>query len=301
MARIDWDAEGGRIPIWEHPHLLTRIAAKESLLYSEHVALELNEGDPRPNSNFHDLWLGPSSVLREHGTYVFDRVRSECGLGSYDFWGNQREWLRAAFHAFYGREDALAILSITSIRRPATLRQRDDPTLRIRQDPTRFHLFRALRSLEKAPLQIGDFQLPAQGLLLASHPDAPKRRAELAQVVVPRLVQSSRHSIIRSYQEFWYAVAQRGDDDIWLRQGRIPALGARPYQKNLVSLRTTIMVSLARVSPKLTHSLFVIEIHPETGEVLSLRWIRTPLAVALATAAPAEHLAICEILRERVG
>jgi len=301
MLRFDASGNDERFAVWEHAELLERVAAKEKLFSIEHEAVHLRETDPKPNSNFHELCFGSFALLRERADYAYHKICRECDLGGYDFWSQQREWVRAMFRAFFGRNDGLGWFSILTARRPATLRVIDDPTLVHAQGTAQFQARRRYENLEKRPLEIGGIQVPMRGLRWASHPDAPRRRARLTQVTVPRHVSSNRFSVENGYyEEQWYTLAQPGDDDVWLRKGRIPALGPRPYLKELVAVRTTIMLAFIEVSLSSSpwQSVFVVEIHPESGEVLSLRWDRSPLAIALLNDAPVDHQAICELLRK---
>lgn len=281
-----------RQAVWEHGELFTAAAARGQLITVQQPALQTRLDDPRFRLNLHDLRLGPQRLLRNHGLYLFDQIRRELDFGEWDYWDCQREWLCDVFRTvFPADEEAIGTFSFLSARRPAMFREQQDATIRVVQAPARSHFLRRAADLARRPLRIGDLQLPTKGLRMASDGERARRTNRVAMTVVPRQVISTKHGFSHHYEEFWYCLADREQQDL-LTAGRIPAVAGSAYRPLAVRVRTSPMLNLVRITRNLKYNILMIEIQPETGEILTLRWARLPLAAALLNSSPVEHQSV---------
>ena len=290
MGQAIFDLDDDRFPVWQQPALWTKAAAAGRILPAEDEAVRITAADRRLSVNCHQLLLGPQKLLAGRGRYVFDRVRSEFDFGAWDFWEKQRDWLLNTFRTVYpADEGAIGTLTFFSARRPSGVRHQQDPGVRVTQGAGRVHYMRREANLFRAPLPVGDLRLATRGLRFACASETARRRSRVAMMVVPRRVLSDRFGMAGSYQEFWYCLAEPGVDDQRLKRGEIPAHPAVQSRDGAAGIRYGPMLNLVRISRRLLFTWLAVEIHPESAEVISLRWGRMPLSVALLNSSPVVH------------
>lgn len=286
-----------RRPIWEDALAWTKASAAGCLVQTENPAVQLAAGESRPPFNFHLLRFGPQRTLHTHGESVFDQIRSECDFSEWDCWDDQKRWLMELFRTFYPEdEDAIGTFSVLAARRPSAFREWQDPTITITQGVARPHYLMPVSKLGKRPLMLGDRALSTQGLRLAGASESSFRKASVAMTVVPRRVRSTRFGIDARYDEYWVCLAERTDHHQLLRDGRLPVAGENHYKWAEGRLRFTPLLNLVSISRTLMYTILTAELHPVSAEVLSLRWARYPLAVAMLQASPVEHFAVQQAL-----
>ena len=288
------------VPIWKAPELWASAASSNTLRKKENLALSVVDGDPRISVNFHDLRLGPQRLLHGHGEYAFDQIRDLFDFGSWDAWDHQRQWVINLFRAFYGEhEDAIGTFSILAVRRPAAFRVQQDPTIVIAQSTGRIHFTRQPRLRRNHSIRIGDIRVSTEGLRFAGADNPTLRSGHMAMTVVPRQVRSSQFNFMARFEEFWWCLADPVDHRELLQQGRLPAWGERIYEGQAGRIRTSPLLNLVRISRDLTYTLLTIELDPASAEVMSIRWVRSPLAVAMLQASPVEHHAVKSALGKK--
>ena len=288
--RLGDDQERG--PVWEHPEWLENAATRDKLISSQNTALKTEFGDPRVRVNFHDFRLGPQKLLRNHGRHVFEQVRSEFDLGTYDYWDCHRKWLTAMFRAVFPKdEEWIGTFAVLSARRPAMFREQQVADVRVTQDVAIPHFMGKFADQKEPFIKLGDIRVPTKGLRLAYDSITGRRTAELATIRVPRRVQASSFGIDERYDEFWMCLANRGEEN-YLREGKIPAVATNAYQPGHVRVRTCPLLTLVRLTRSMSYCFLVVEVHPESGEILSIRWCRMPFSVAMLNASPVEHDAV---------
>ena len=288
-----------RQPIWEDHGSFMRASVANRVVTTEHEAVNLTAEEYRPPSNFHHMRFGPQTHLHGLGLSVFDQVRRDCDFGSWDCWDDQRTWLMNLFRMFFPEdEESIGACSVLSARRPAWCRTSQDPTITITQGLARPHFVRSVSKLDKHPLALGDRLIPTEGLRLAGMSEHAFRKAKVAMTVVPRRARSTRFGIDSRYDEYWVCLANPADHQELLRSGCLPIAGERYYQWGEGRLRYSPLVNLVSISRHLIYSVLAVELHPVSAEVLSLRWTRYPLAVAMLQASPIQHYAIQQALTQ---
>src|SRR5205814_1389673 len=119
----------------------------------------------------------------------------------------------------------------------------------------------------------------------------------IAMTYVPRRVVSSLYGLHHSYTEVRCCLARRGEDEERLKRGEVPALPESYYQSQAVRIHRTPIINLLSLSPDFFWaSILGIEVHPESGEILSLRWSRMPLAALLLGGSPVEQIGVRDAL-----
>jgi hypothetical protein len=286
-------------PIWESPKLWTAAASSTTLQQIANSALTVTDDDPKVPVNYHELRIGPQRLLHRHGQYAFDQIRDLFAFGSWDAWDGHRHWIIDLFRSFYGEhEDAIGTFSILAARRPAFLRAQQDQTIVISQSPARIHFANRPKHRRNQTIMIGDIRVSTNGLRLAGSGDPSLGSGQLAMTVVPRQVTSTRFQLSASFEEFWWCLADPSDHCELLRQGRLPAWSERIYTGRTGRVRTSPFLNLVRIGRDLTYTLLAVELDPASAEVMSLRWVRSPLAVAMLQASPVEHHALSVALRK---
>jgi hypothetical protein len=120
---------------------------------------------------------------------------------------------------------------------------------------------------------------------------------DLFATYMPRRVRSQRFGIDEEYAEVWLCVALRGQDEPRLKRGQIPAVPEFQYQDRRLRLRTVPMLNLTRVRQRargMHLTMTCIEINPEGGDILSVRWNDMPLSGGLLCCDPVEHVGLCQ-------
>lgn len=286
-----------RGPVWNHGEWFASAAASAKLVTIQRSALQTSLEDPRVQLNLHELRLGQQQLLRDHGSYLFDQIRQELGFGEWDHWDCHREWLAEVFRTvFPAGEEAIGTFSFLSARRPATFREQQDQTVKVAQGVARPKFMRRAVDLARRPLMVGDLRLPTKGLRFACDTDQARRTSRVAMTVVPRHVVSTKYGFSHHYEEFWYCLADAEQRDL-LTAGRVPAVAGTAYRPLAVRIRTSPILNLVRITRTLKYNWLGIEIQPETGEILTLRWGRLPLAAALLNSSPVEHESVQRALQ----
>lgn len=286
-------------PIWRDRELFTRAGASVRIAVQEHTAVRLGADEAAPPFNFCAARLGSQRNLHDIGQVVFDQIRADCDFGSWDCWDDQRVWFVELIRQFFPEhEESIGVCSVLAARRPAWCRTQQDPTIAISQGVARPHFLHSVRKIPGRRLTLGDKQLPMRGLRLAGMSEHVFRKAKLTMTVVPRRVVSSRFQIDSRYEEFWVTLANPADHREALQQGKLPVAGESFYQWGHGRIRCSPLVNLIGISRSLMYSVLAIELHPVSAEVLSLRWSRYPLSVAMVQASPVEHYAIQQALTQ---
>jgi hypothetical protein len=282
-----------RPALWMMPRLWEEQAARGQLTTIEREAVAL-EPQERLRNNFYRLMLAPQALLHQRGRYVFELIRREFQFGEFDFWDCQRGWLRQLFRkVFPARGECLGTVSILAARRPAAFREQQDASIQISQAAGRTSFSGA--GIMPQRFAIGDLRFSASGLRWALPSAEPSGKIGLAATVIPRQLRSTRFNLERTYEEFWYCLAQPEYQAI-LDQGRLPGVDPADYTYPAIRLRPTILLNLVRFTRSMWQTVVVVEIHPWSGEVLSLRWSRNLISAATLSMSPVEHMALCQAL-----
>ncbi len=286
-------------PIWRDGALFARASVADRIVCREHLSVQLAVGESRPPFNFHQLWLGQQKHLHQMGLRVFDQVRADCDFGAWDCWDEQRGWLSNLFREFFPEnEEAIGVCSVLASRRPAWCRTQQDPTISITQGVARPYYLRGVSQLGKAALTLGDRRIPTVGMRMAGMSERSFRKSKITMTVVPRRAKSTRHGLNSSYDEYWICLADPVDHADLLRQGRLPVAGEAFYHWGEGRIRVSPIVNLIAISRTLMYSVLAVELHPVSAEVLSIRWTRYPLSVAMLQASPIQHYAIQQALSQ---
>jgi hypothetical protein len=291
-------------PVWEQPALWARAASSGRVLKAENEILRLSPSDPRVNGNYnqHVLALGKQGELHEAAAWFFGAVRRMCGFGAEDFWDDQEDWLDAVFRrAFPEGGEGMGWVSLYGCRRPAHVRVQQDPAIRVTQNlgAIRVARLRQVRYLDQFPwLELGQLALPTRGLRFAAGPEADQRKGHIFALNMPRRVQSDRFHFSKRYEEVWLCQASDGEESR-LRRGQIPAVPESQYRGPAICLRVVPMLNLMTVTfgSRITYTQLSLEINPNGGDILSVRWNRMPLAAGLLCSCLVEHVGLCQAFR----
>jgi hypothetical protein len=288
--------------VWEEPELWSRAAASGIILPAESEAVTLGAGDPTVAVNHHDLRLAQQKVLHGDGEFSFGEVRSDFDFSSLDFWDGEQQFLLNTYRSVYpADEEAVGWTSLTSIRRPATLRSLDDPDILVEELTTDIDEICKLTKLPQTLLLLGrHLRVSGAGLRLACKEASEEARGKhsVFRVIVRRRVRSPKYGLDCVYHEVWFCLGRRGEDEERLQRRQIPAIPEHYYQGQAVRVRTTPILTLCKVTRSLWYSMVGLEIHPGSGEILSIRSSEMPLIAALLAGAKVEQAGIRNAFRK---
>ena len=298
MGQAIFDLDDDRFPVWQQPALWTKAAAAGRILPAEDEAVRITAADRRLSVNCHQLLLGPQKLLAGRGRYTVrpgaERVRfrrlgflgEAAGLAAQHVQdglpgGRGGDWHP---HVLFGA-------------RPSGVRHQQRPGVRVTQGAGRVHYMRREANLFRAPLPVGDLRLATRGLRFACASETARRRSRVAMMVVPRRVLSGplRNGRLVPGVLVLPGRAGGGRPAPEARRNPRPPGGSIPGRRGGDSLRP--MLNLVRISRRLLFTWLAVEIHPESAEVISLRWGRMPLSVALLNSSPVVHAGVCRAFR----
>jgi hypothetical protein len=289
-------------PIWERQDLWERAARGAHPGLVEKEAVKLLPGDPPVRGNYHALLLGDARHLAGQAGTFFSMVREKCGFSSLDPWDDQKGWLEATFQSFFNCVEEVGWVSLVMARRPSQLHHVRDARVRISHEPSGAtpRPVRRAKHLGLAPLSLSleatEFSVVTKGLRMSCGDDTVRKSGQVFVISVPRAVEAPQLGVARKhYREVWVCLGQAGQDEERLRRGEIPAVPAAQYRGPLVRVRSTPILSLAKVS---LGSLRLIEVDPRDGKILSLRRAESrDLRTGLIKWGPGESEAISRALR----
>ena len=295
-------------PVWEQPELWARAAALGTTTAVENEAFRRRPSDPvvNENYNYHLLEMGPSCKLAGLANWFFGAIARTCGFSTdpskdQGYWASQKGWLDEVFHRTFPENSwEMGWVSLYGARRPSKFRAQNDPSVRIEQkhNEIRTRPARRAKHLDAAAcLEVGQLVLPTRGVRFASESLRTLEEGDLFATYIPRRVSSGRFGIDEEYEEVWFCVALRGQDETRLRRGQIPAVPEFQYDDRRLQLRTVPMLNLTRVKERargMRLTMTMIEINPEGGDILSVRHNDMPLSGGLLCCDPVEHVGLCQ-------
>jgi hypothetical protein len=295
----------GEPPLWEQWKPWERIARGAHPDRVENEAVKLVPGDPRVRENYHALALGDARYLAGLSGTFFSMVREKCDFSSFDDWDSQKEWLEAMFRSFFNCDKEVGWVSLVMARRPSQFRHFLDSRVRISQAPNGAtpRPVREAKYLGLAPLRLSlaatEFSLVTKGLRFSCSDETVRKSGQVFAISVPRVVHAPQLNVARRhYREVWVCLGQASQDEERLQRGEIPAVPPTQYRAPLIRVRSTPILSLAKVNlGSMRIQALPIEIDPRSGEVLSLRRTESDLSTGLILWGPGESEAITRALR----
>jgi hypothetical protein len=289
-------------PVWEQRDLWRRAAARYPPVRVENEAVRLGPLDDPigRNYNYHALALGGREGLQQAHAWFFGAVKRTCDFDWTGAWAFQEHWLEELFQRVFA-DAVVGWVSLLGARRPAQFREQQDPTIRVDQhdDKIRIASARPARYLDRFHLlEVGRLVMPTRGLVFAAQDPRVRTDGQVFATYVPRHVRSSRFAISNRYEEVWLCLA-RPEDRFRLRRGQIPAVQAARYEGRAIRVRTAPILNLVTVSPdRMSYTVVAVEINPDCGDVLSIRWNDMALAAGILCSSPVEHVGLCEAFRK---
>lgn len=289
-------------PVWEQADLWERVADQGKLRFAENEAVRTTPLDPplASNYNYHLLALGGRSELQQSASRFFAAVKKVCGFGWDSTWAEQDDWLVELFQRVFS-DAQVGWVSLLGARRPAQFRTEQDSTIRVEQQDHQIRVIsaRPAKYLDGLPLlEVGRLVIPTRGLRMACQEPHIRTKGDVFATFVPRRVCSSRFRISERYEEVWLSLAC-WDDERRLRRGQIPAVPVARYNERAIRVRNVPLLNLVAVNPaRMSYTVVVVEINPDGGDILSIRWNDLPLSAGLLCSSPVEHVGLCQAFRK---
>ena len=291
-----------RPPIWLRDDLL-RLAQKNALsqtanagdfVFRQAVIPATGENIGTQNTFFLRMGVRCNLAKAEQADDIFIEIGRLIGKNAIDWNSRQRNVLRSLLATYFGTDSTeLGWLSLLTARRPQFRRDWEDSSIQITEIPKPSGPRVNLRPYDlraKIPFNDVPFGLDTMQLAVSNR----RRRPTVQRVVFRKMVSSidSRQII----NEWWCVPLAGGNDVEILKDRRIPSLVAEGYydRPNCDRLSTTALLNIVKLTKDRRAMCCTLEIHPETGSILSVRGADTTFSAFLVYSSAAEHEALAE-------
>lgn len=217
------------------------------------------------------LRAGSQKTLAQSTLDIHQTVRRTCKFGDERSWRRGYALIECVVSQFFGDDEgAFGLYEVVKHRRRAKSRSRAAAAL-FKESPPLPSYLASERDLRHSAVTLDGLEIPP-GLLRFAYRDGVSRKgAELTELVIPRTFEGGG---CRPWSEHWYSLARRDYDSEDLGSGVIPAQG--PHLTDQGNVRLTPILSFLRFSPTwrgpdTLAELLALELHPDSGMVVSLR------------------------------
>lgn len=254
--------------------------------------------------NHHFLRAGHPRILADSWNDFFIQVGKVYDFTSEEDWQEQEVGFQDLFRGFFssrGVRGQFAWVSLITTQRPQHLRSLEDSRIKV---TTPLVLVGSAMAPGERLRVAGAYEFSPDDFLFHRGDRATRRglrQSHLHRVFdAPELIGRKRNLI-----EKRYVPSIDGDEDEpVLKAGRIPSLGT-DYYANGFRFGRTGYLNLTMVSLPESGDCVVmnntLEIDPQSGRIVSIRFFSAPVALGLIGASVVEHVALCRCLDQLLG